>query len=157
MGFGRDEVARSRVGIVWLCRDARAGSARLLYPILGYSEMGWKLVSDHRLTMKPPRTPDYALFLQELREARAQTDMTQVQLAQALGQLQTYVSKCELGDRRLDVIELRAWVMALGGDPVAFVASLEDRLARNSGVRSTLQVTSTPTRRTGGSRRRSSK
>jgi transcriptional regulator with XRE-family HTH domain len=93
--------------------------------------------------MKPPRTPDYVLLLQELREARAQSGMTQVQLAQALGQLQTYVSKCELGDRRLDVIELRAW------------ASLEDRLARNSGFRSTSQVTSTPGRSTGGSRRRS--
>lgn len=107
--------------------------------------------------MKPPRTPDYVLLLQELREARAQSGMTQVQLAQALGQLQTYVSKCELGDRRLDVIELRAWVLALGGDPVAFAASLEDRLGRNSGFRSTSQVTSTPGRSTGGSRRRSPK
>lgn len=107
--------------------------------------------------MKPPRTTDYALFLQELREARAQTEMTQVQLAQALGQLQTYVSKSELGDRRLDVIELRAWVLALGGDPVAFAASLEDRLARNSGVGSTSQVTSTPARRAGGGGRRSPK
>lgn len=107
--------------------------------------------------MKPPRTSEYALFLQELREARSQTAMTQAQLAQALGQRQTYVSKSELGDRRLDVIELRAWVLALGGDPVAFAASLEDRLARNSGVRPTPQVTSAPPRRVGGSRRRSSK
>lgn len=58
--------------------------------------------------------------------------MTQTQLAEALGQLQTYVSKCERGDRRLDLMEVRAWVMALGGDPVAFVAGLEERLRRNA-------------------------
>lgn len=82
--------------------------------------------------MKPPRTPEYVLLLKELREARAQAGMTQVELAEALGQLQTYVSKSELGDRRLDVIELRKWVLALGRDPVQFAASLEDRLARNA-------------------------
>ena len=91
--------------------------------------------------MKPPRTAEYTLFLQELREARVQSGMTQVQLAELMGQLQTYVSKCELGDRRLDIIELRTWVLALGGDPVAFIASLEDRLARNSGVRAASQLT----------------
>ena len=34
--------------------------------------------------------------------------------------------------RRLDVIELRNWVIALGGDPVTFMAGLEDRINRNS-------------------------
>lgn len=75
---------------------------------------------------------DYAHLLTELRNARVSAGVSQVQLAEALGQLQTYVSKCELGDRRLDVIELRAWVIALGGDPVAFMAGLEDRINRNS-------------------------
>lgn len=75
---------------------------------------------------------DYAHLLAELRSARVSAGVSQVQLAEALGQLQTYVSKCELGDRRLDVIELRSWVIALGGDPVAFIAGLEDRINRNS-------------------------
>lgn len=87
--------------------------------------------------MQPPMKPstytsDYAHLLAELRSARTSAGVSQVQLAEALGQLQTYVSKCELGDRRLDVIELRAWVLALGGDPVAFMAGLEDRIARNA-------------------------
>lgn len=83
--------------------------------------------------MKPSTyTSDYTHLLAELRSARAVAGVSQVQLAEALGQLQTYVSKCELGDRRLDVIELRAWVLALGGDPVAFMAGLEDRIARNA-------------------------
>lgn len=82
--------------------------------------------------MKPLRTPNYTQFLQELREARSQAGVTQTQLADALGQRQTYVSKCERGDRRLDLMEVRAWVIALGGDPVAFVSGLEERLRRNA-------------------------
>jgi transcriptional regulator with XRE-family HTH domain len=75
---------------------------------------------------------EYGHLLAELRTARVEAGVSQVQLAEALGQLQTYVSKCELGDRRLDVIELRTWVVALGGDPVAFMAGLEDRINRNA-------------------------
>ncbi len=83
--------------------------------------------------MKPSRySSDYAHFLAELRSARASAGVSQVQLAEALGQLQTYVSKCELGDRRLDVIELRAWVVALGGDPVGFMSGLEERINRHA-------------------------
>lgn len=83
--------------------------------------------------MKPTRySSDYAHFLAELRGARVSAGISQVQLAEALGQLQTYVSKCELGDRRLDVIELRAWVVALGGEPVGFMAALEERIGRNA-------------------------
>lgn len=90
-----------------------------------------------RLVTSPPMkqstySSDYAHLLAELRSARVATGVSQVQLAEALGQLQTYVSKCELGDRRLDVIELRTWVIALGGDPVAFMAGLEDRINRNA-------------------------
>ena len=75
---------------------------------------------------------EYAHLLEELRSARTSAGVSQVQLADYLGQLQTYVSKCELGDRRLDVIELRSWIIALGGDPVAFMSGLEDRIARNA-------------------------
>lgn len=73
----------------------------------------------------------YVLFLKQLREARLQAGLSQLQLADALGQRQTFVSKCELGDRRLDVVELRDWVVALGGDPAGFMANLEERLSRN--------------------------
>ena len=81
---------------------------------------------------KSTNSSDYAHLLAELRRARVAAGVSQVQLAGALGQLQTYVSKCELGDRRLDVIELRNWIIALGGDPVTFMAGLEDRINRNS-------------------------
>ena len=83
---------------------------------------------------------DYAHFLHVLRQARLQAGLSQEQLAAALGQVQTFVSKCELGDRRLDVIELNAWIVALGGDPVAFMAGLQDRLSRHSRLPQTLKT-----------------
>lgn len=76
----------------------------------------------------------YVLFLKELREARLHAGMSQLQLAEALGQRQTFVSKCELGDRRLDVIELRDWVVALGGDAASFMKKLDERLDRNARI-----------------------
>ena len=40
--------------------------------------------------------------------------MTQVELARRLNKLQSYVSKVEILERRLDVIELMEWLAALG-------------------------------------------
>lgn len=50
------------------------------------------------------------LYLQPAKEeelARRQAGLTQVQVAKRLGRPHSYVSKCELGERRVDVIELR--------------------------------------------------
>lgn len=74
----------------------------------------------------------YKLLLDELRAARIDAGISQTDLAGALGQPQSFVSKCERGERRLDVIELRSWVLALGGDPVAFFSALDDRLKGNA-------------------------
>jgi transcriptional regulator with XRE-family HTH domain len=48
----------------------------------------------------------YRLFLKLLKEARVAAGMTQVQVAAALGRPQSFVAKCESGERRVDVIEL---------------------------------------------------
>lgn len=73
----------------------------------------------------------YAYFLKELKQARLDSGMSQEQLATTLGQLQAYVSKCESGARRLDVIEARSWVRALGLDFRGFLESVERRIERN--------------------------
>ena len=52
-------------------------------------------------------SPDYQYLLKRLRQARASAGMTQVQVAQALGKPQSYVTKCELGERRIDPIDLQ--------------------------------------------------
>lgn len=48
----------------------------------------------------------YHEILVRLRRARQEAGLTQVEVADALGRPQSYVSKCESGERRIDVIEL---------------------------------------------------
>ena len=80
---------------------------------------------------KPLHSSEYASFLEGLRAARARVGMSQVELAERMDEHQTFVSKCELGVRRLDVVELKRWTDALGIGVVDFVKTLERRLARN--------------------------
>ena len=48
----------------------------------------------------------YRLFCDRLVAARVAAGLTQVEVAKALHQRQSFVSKCESGARRIDVIEL---------------------------------------------------
>ena len=45
---------------------------------------------------------EYQYLLKRLRAARRQAGLTQVQVAKALGRPQSFVTKCELGERRID-------------------------------------------------------
>ena len=56
----------------------------------------------------------YKAFLVRLRKAREEADLTQVQVAQRMGQSQTWLSKCELGERRVDFVELEDLAAAYG-------------------------------------------
>ena len=49
-----------------------------------------------------------------LREVRAKAGLRQADLAERLGQPQSFVSKYESGERRLDILELREVCKALG-------------------------------------------
>ena len=51
-------------------------------------------------------TPRYRRFVKRLILARQRAGLTQKEAAAALGQRQPWVSKCEAGQRRVDVIEL---------------------------------------------------
>lgn len=48
----------------------------------------------------------YDSFLRRLRQARQEAGLTQAEVARRLGKPQSYVSKCESGERRVDVVEL---------------------------------------------------
>ena len=59
-----------------------------------------------------------------LREAREAADMTQQQVADALGRPQSYVAKYENGERRLDVIEFLDVVEILKINPAEILKLL---------------------------------
>ncbi|MEO8594463.1 MAG: helix-turn-helix transcriptional regulator [Candidatus Solibacter sp.] len=67
----------------------------------------------------------YASFLKALRQARRRASLTQMGLAARIGETQSFVSKCERGERRIDVIELREFCAAFGISLKQFVTTLE--------------------------------
>jgi transcriptional regulator with XRE-family HTH domain len=64
--------------------------------------------------MSSVHTASYQRFLKRLRAARLTAGLTQLQAAKALRKRQTYISKCELGERRVDFAELQAFAKAYG-------------------------------------------
>ena len=69
------------------------------------------------------------LRLQELlRELRQNADLTQEEVAARLERPQSFVSKYESGERRLDILELWDVCKALKISLEAFVKVLEERL-----------------------------
>jgi transcriptional regulator with XRE-family HTH domain len=49
----------------------------------------------------------YKNFLARLIEARKQAGLTRVDVAKGLGKAHSFISKCELGERRVDFVELQ--------------------------------------------------
>lgn len=62
-------------------------------------------------------TPEYQLLRQLLVEARERSKLTQAEVAKRLNRVQSFVSKYELGERRLDVIDFMHVCASLGVDP----------------------------------------
>lgn len=84
---------------------------------------------------KPLHSAAYSLFIEELRAARDRVGVSQKELATRIGEDQTFVSKCERGVRRLDVVELKRWTDALGVGLIDFVKLLDHRLDRNQALK----------------------
>ncbi|MBN1618331.1 helix-turn-helix transcriptional regulator [Candidatus Dojkabacteria bacterium] len=51
-------------------------------------------------------TEEYKAFLIRIKQARKEKGLTQLDVAELLGKPQSYIAKCENGERRVDVIEL---------------------------------------------------
>jgi len=71
-------------------------------------------------------TPRYRRFLEALIRARKHQHITQTALAKALRRPQSYVSKYEHGERRLDLIETLDILAVLHVCPADFLADLSD-------------------------------
>jgi transcriptional regulator with XRE-family HTH domain len=68
------------------------------------------------------RNESYRKFRELLIEARQNANLTQAELSSRLKRPQSFVSKYERGERRLDVIEFGEVTQAIGVDPVRFLA-----------------------------------
>jgi transcriptional regulator with XRE-family HTH domain len=76
-------------------------------------------------------TPHYRVFLRHLRQAREAAGLTQVEVAAQLGRPQSFISKCESGQRRVDVVELATFCRLYGLPLAEFIARWEADLPCN--------------------------
>ena len=80
---------------------------------------------------------EYTVFRLTLKDIRLRSNVTQTDLAARLGRPQSYVSKFEAGERRLDVIETMAICDAIGVPFADFVSEFTARLRDKQKRRST--------------------
>jgi len=66
----------------------------------------------------------YKRLRELLVEARKRAELTQAELSSRLKRPQSFVSKYERGERRLDVVEFGQVARALGIDPARFLGKL---------------------------------
>lgn len=69
-------------------------------------------------------SPRYDEFLKLLREARIAAGLSQRGAAKKLNRTQSFISKSESGERRVDVIELVDFLRAYGVRPDRFIKKL---------------------------------
>lgn len=60
-------------------------------------------------------------------EARERAGLSQIALAERIGRTQSFVSKYERGERRLDVVEFAEYIKAMGLDPRSVFAQFMQR------------------------------
>ena len=79
---------------------------------------------------KSIHSAQYRVFLKSMRRARTRAGLTQGDLAARLSKTQSFVSKCERGERRIDIVELRQFCAAWGLTLKQFVVDFEAALKR---------------------------
>jgi len=94
----------------------------LAYPKIAYSFEG--LMNKKKLK-KTIHAKEYHMVIAMLRELREQKHFTQKDLADKIGSDQTFISKIEIGERRVDIIELKYICDALEMDLTEFVKKVE--------------------------------
>ncbi len=76
--------------------------------------------------MRSVHTDQYREFRELMIAARKAAGLTQTELARQLGKPQSYVSKYERGERRLDIVEFLTLADLLHFDPHAYITKLSD-------------------------------
>lgn len=60
------------------------------------------------------KTSEYAAFRRRLRTARQRAGLSQQEAARRFGRQQSFISKCESGERRVDIVELKSFARIYG-------------------------------------------
>ena len=71
--------------------------------------------------------PSYEKFRRHLKELRLEKGFTQEEIAASLGKRQSFIQKCESGERRVDIVELDEICTLLGSSLEEFVANYKKR------------------------------
>lgn len=74
--------------------------------------------------MKSIYSESYRVLLNRISKARKDAGITQAELAMKLGRPQSFVSKIESGERRIDVIEFLQIATLVGFDPFSLLQGL---------------------------------
>ncbi|MBA3312565.1 MAG: helix-turn-helix domain-containing protein [Planctomycetota bacterium] len=82
---------------------------------------------------KQTHDPKRRVLRELLRDLRREQGLRQADVAARVGEPQSFVSKYETGERRLDVIALREVCHVLGVSLAEFAERLEARLAASGG------------------------
>lgn len=73
----------------------------------------------------------YKIFRQLLHQVRHEMNLTQDELAKLLGKPQSYVSRYETGEKRLDIIEFKIICSALGISDIDFLKRLDRKISNS--------------------------
>lgn len=76
--------------------------------------------------MRSIHDPRYQDLIKKLIELRESKNVTQVDLARRLNKPQSYVSKIEILERRIDVIELCDWLNSIDVKITDFINQLDN-------------------------------
>lgn len=79
---------------------------------------------------KSLRTEGHTALMQALVAARKASGLTQQDVAEQLGRSQSFVAKIELGERRVEVVELVEIARILGVPTARLIPPVEDVLGR---------------------------
>jgi DNA-binding XRE family transcriptional regulator len=102
-------------GNFWFCF---AVIINIVYPILGLYH---KRIYDCKCMSKSVYSKDYKDIIERLKTARIEAGLAQQEVAIKLGKPQSFISKIESGERRLDVAEIKKFAVIYKKDISFFI------------------------------------